>query len=87
MLISLLSAEAVRAIFRRRAAAVDAITGSVSGHSFRVGSAQDLARDGASIAELQQAGGWKSESMPGRYVKRETAARGPVARRRYGVGK
>ena len=82
-----LSAEAIRAIFRRRAADVDAIIGHISGHSFRVGSAQELARDGASIAELQQAGGWQSESMPGRYVQREAAARGPVARRRYGVGK
>ena len=82
-----LSAEAVRAIIRKRAQDVDAIPGKVSGHSFRVGSAQELARDGASIAELQQAGGWLSESQPGRYVKRETARRGPVARRRYGVGK
>ena len=81
-----LSAEAVRAVIRKRAADVDSITGKVSGHSFRVGSAQDLARHGASIAELQQAGGWKSAAMPGHYVRREAAARGPVARRRYGIG-
>ena len=42
-----LSAEAVRAVIRKRAADVDSITGKVSGHSFRVGSAQDLARHGA----------------------------------------
>ena len=82
-----LSAGAVRDVFRKRAQDVDAIAGKVSGHSFRVGSAQDLARDGASIAELQQAGGWKSAAMPGHYVRREAAARGPVARRRYGIGK
>lgn len=91
-----LAPESVRAIFRRRAARVEAIGGQdrlggqgcrrVSGHSFRVGSAQELARDGASIAELQQAGGWKSAEMPGSYVRRESAARGPMARRRYGIG-
>ena len=81
------TAGAVRDVFRKRAQDVDAIAGKVSGHSFRVGSAQDLARDGASIAELQQAGGWKSAAMPGHYVRREAAARGPVARRRYGIGK
>ena len=42
--------------------------------------------DGASVAELQQAGGWKSPTTPGVYIRREAAARGPVARRRYKVG-
>ena len=38
---------------------------------------------GASIAELQQAGGWRSPATPAIYIRREAAARGPVARRRY----
>ena len=81
-----LSARSVREIVRTRAAEVDGIAGRVSGHSLRVGSARELARDGASIAELQQAGGWESPSTPGVYIRHESAARGPVARRRYGIG-
>ena len=50
----------------------------------RVGSARELAADGASLVELQQAGGWRSPTTPA--VRRESATRGPVARRRYGVG-
>jgi len=69
-----------------RAAAVDGIAGRIGGHSLRVGSARELAADGASVAELQQAGGWKSPTTPGVYIRREAAARGPVARRRYKVG-
>jgi integrase len=81
-----LGAQSIRAIIRRRAAVVDGITGRIGGHSLRVGSAQELARDGASIAELQQAGGWKSPTTPSIYTRNELAARGPVARRRYQVG-
>ena len=73
-----LSPAAIREIVRKRAKDIDAIAGKVSGHSLRVGSAQELARNGASIAELQQAGGWISKSMPGKYVRHETAARGPT---------
>ena len=62
------------------------ITGRIGGHSLRVGSARELAADGASLVELQQAGGWRSPTTPAVYVRRESATRGPVARRRYGVG-
>ena len=81
-----LGADSIRAIVRRRAAAVDGIAGRIGGHSLRVGSARELAADGASVAELQQAGGWKSPTTPGVYIRREAAARGPVARRGYKVG-
>ena len=81
-----LGADSIRATVRRRAAVVDGIAGRIGGHSLRVGSARDLAADGASVAELQQAGGWKSPTTPGVYIRREAAARGPVARRRYKVG-
>ena len=81
-----LGADSIRAIVRDRAAAIDGIAGRIGGHSLRVGSARELAADGASIAELQQAGGWKSPTTPGVYIRREAAARGPVARRRYKVG-
>ena len=80
-----LGADSIRAIVRKRAAAVDGITGQIGGHSLRVGSACELAADGASLVELQQAGGWRSPTTPAVYVRRESATRGPVARRRYGV--
>ena len=78
-----LGADSIRAIVRRRAAAVDGIAGRIGGHSLRVGSARELAADGASVAELQQAGGWKPPTPGSIYIRREAAARGPVARRRY----
>ena len=67
------------------AAAVDGIAGRIGGHPLRVASARELAAHGASVAELQQAGGWESPATPGVYIRREAAARGPVARRRYEV--
>ena len=51
-----------------------------SGHSPRVGMARDLARHGAGLPELMTAGRWKSSEMPARYIARELAAHGAVAR-------
>ncbi len=79
-----LSTVSVRAIIQRRA--TDAgIEGRVSGHSLRVGGAQSLATAGASVVEMQTAGRWQSPSMPGRYARGQLAARGAVARLRYGA--
>ena len=75
-----LGADSIRAIVRKRAAAVDGITGRIGGHSLRVGSARELAADGASLVELQQAGGWRSPTTPAVYVRRESATRGPAIR-------
>ena len=68
-----LGADSIRAIVRQRAAAVDGIAGRIGGHSLRVGSARELAADGASLVELaadgaslvelQQAGGWRPWSV------------------------
>ena len=80
-----LSVNAIRRIIRRRAAAVG-IEGRVSGHSLRVGGAQSLAAGGASIVEMQTAGRWQSPAMPGHYARGQLAARGAVARVRYGRG-
>ncbi|MDE0097172.1 MAG: tyrosine-type recombinase/integrase [Gammaproteobacteria bacterium] len=60
------------------------VPGRVSGHSLRVGSAISLARAGATLVELQQAGRWKSPEMPARYTRGEAARSGPVARLRHG---
>ena len=78
-----LSPQAVRTIVKRRAGEAG-VEGRVSGHSLRVGAAQSLAAAGASVVEMQVAGRWASPSMPGRYAQGELAARGAVARLRYG---
>ena len=77
-----LSARSLRTIIARRAKAAG-VPGRVSGHSLRVGSAQSLAAAGASVVEMQQAGRWKSPSMPGQYARKQIARRGAVARLRY----
>ena len=51
-----------------------------TGHSGRVGMAQDLAASGVELPELMTAGRWKSSRMPARYTERQTAGRGAVAR-------
>ena len=48
----------------------------------RVGAAQSLAENDVSLPEVQRAGGWKSPSMPGYYVRNQEASRGAVARLR-----
>lgn len=80
-----LSARAIRTLIARRAADAG-FAGRVSGHSLRVGAAQSLAAAGASVVEMQVAGRWLSPTMPGRYARGELAARGAVARLRYGGG-
>ena len=78
-----ISARAVRTIIAKRAADAG-VEGRVSGHSLRVGAAQSLAAAGASVVEMQIAGRWDSVTMPGRYASGQFAARGAVAKFRYG---
>ena len=51
-----------------------------TGHSGRVGMAQNLAAAGVELPELMTAGRWKSSRMPARYTERQAAGRGAVAR-------
>ena len=53
---------------------------AISGHSARVGMAQDLVAGGADLPAVMQAGRWKSPTMPARYAERLLAGRGAVAR-------
>ena len=71
-----LSTNAVRAIVRKRAAAVG--VEGVSGHSCRVGSAQSLIERAASTAAVAIAGRWKDPGMVVRYAKAQEAGRGAV---------
>ena len=51
----------------------------ITGHSCRVGMAQDLTANGAELGAIMQAGRWKSPMMPARYGERLAAGRGAVA--------
>jgi len=45
------------------------VIATLSGHSMRVGAAQDLMTDGAGLLPIMKAGGWKSMNVIGRYVE------------------
>ena len=51
-----------------------------TGHSGRVGMAQDLVKSGVELPVLMTAGRWKSSKMSARYTERQAADRGAVAR-------
>ena len=71
-----------RQINRRIQAATKAagLKGRFSGHSPRIGMAQDLARFGCGLPELMEAGRWKSPAMPAYYLRSVNAGKGAVAR-------
>jgi hypothetical protein len=75
-----LGAKAVPRILKLLAARAGIDPAMVSGHSARVGMAQDLVAGGADLPEVMQAGQWKSPAMPARYAERLLAGRGAVAR-------
>lgn len=56
------------------------ITENITPHSGRVGGAVSLVEDGASLPELQLAGGWKSPDMPGHYTRQASVKRGGMAK-------
>ena len=76
------AAEVSRVVKRLAAAAglPAATVAAMSGHSARVGMAQDLVANGADLAGVMQAGRWKSAQMPARYSSRLLAKDGAVAR-------
>jgi integrase len=53
---------------------------AVSGHSARVGAAQDMVKASLGVAEVMQAGGWQSATMVSRYTKHIEARRSGAAR-------
>lgn len=77
-----LTAIAVRKLIKTTTKPLSRNGGRYSGHSFRVGSAQSLVRNGASLGETMQAGRWSSSRMVAHYSKAELAGRGAVARLR-----
>jgi integrase len=80
--VALLPQEVAR-IFRRRAKAAGLENATViSGHSARIGSANDLAEHGATGTQIQLAGGWKTDRMVTYYTRRSTAGADVMARLR-----
>ena len=64
---------------------VAALCEGLSGHSFRVGFAQDLTAAGEGLAAICQAADWSSPTMPTRYAEALAARSGAVARLRSHV--
>lgn len=83
-----MSPAAVRRVVERRTGEANPLAVGFSGHSLRVGAAQDLLAAGVDLPGLMQAGRWTSPVMPARYTERLRATRGAVARvRRQKAGK
>ncbi len=75
-----LSSDAVAVIFKSMARRVGIDAANVSGHSTRVGVAQDAAVLGCSLPEIMQAGGWKSPAMVARYSEKVGVRFGAAAK-------
>lgn len=75
-----LGAQEVARIFRRRALAAGLDHAPrISGHSARIGTANDLINAGKTTAQIQHAGGWRSAEMVNRYTRRSQAGVNAVA--------
>ncbi len=78
-----LPAGQVTRIFKRmarRAGLPDQVVRSLSGHSARVGAAQDMIAAGIEMPAILQAGRWKSAAMVNRYGERLLARRSAAAK-------
>ena len=78
-----LGVKGARAAIQRRAAEAG-VTGLISGHSLRIGSAVSLADAGATMKEVQRAGRWQDPTMPARYVREAPSEGSPVEKYKDG---
>jgi len=80
-----LSVNAVRDIIKdlaRKAKGLEQIDidlNGISGHSFRVGTAQTFVERKGTMPQLQTAGRWKDTRMPARYTEKESLKDGAIA--------
>ena len=77
-----LDASQIPRIFKslaKRAGLPGEVVAGISGHSTRVGAAQDMVAAGLSTDAIQQAGRWKTASMVARYGERLLARRSGAA--------
>ena len=63
----------------RRAGLPEAVVADLSGHSPRIGAAQDMIASGIELPAILQAGRWKSTAMVNRYGERMLARRSGTA--------
>ena len=63
----------------RAAGVAEDVVGALSGHSARVGAAQDMIAAGIELPAILQAGRWKTPAMVSRYGERLLAGRGAAA--------
>lgn len=82
-----LGADDVSRRFKRLAALAGLDPTQVSGHSARVGMAQDLVGAGFGLPEILQAGRWKTATMVARYARAQAARHGAVARFHQGASR
>ena len=78
-----LEAGEVSTIFKRMARAAgiaSALITEISGHSTRVGAAQDLVGSGIDLAQVMRDGGWRSPEMVARYTRRQAVKQGGMAK-------
>ena len=78
-----LDAGDVARVFKQmaKAAGIDpAVVARISGHSSRVGAAQDMVRHGVELPAVMQAGGWKTAEMVSRYTAKLDAKRSGAAK-------
>jgi integrase len=77
-----LHANQVAVIFKdaaRRAGLEARQLARIAGHSTRIGATHELARAGASLAQLMRAGGWQSPQMPAIYLRESEVTQGAMA--------
>ena len=75
-----ISEKGINRAFKRLAKRAGADARCVSGHSCRVGAAQDMVAAGLEIVEVMQSGGWKTPVMVARYSEKLSARRGAAAK-------
>jgi integrase len=63
----------------RRAGLSELEVKRIAGHSTRIGATHALAANGASLLQVQQAGGWDSPQMPALYLRQQAAREGAMA--------
>ena len=76
-----LSVDGARLAIKERAKQAG-IEGWISGHSLRIGAAESLAENGATLVDMQTAGRWRDPKMPSHYARSQIASRGAVAKLR-----
>ena len=64
----------------RNAGLDDDLIAKLSGHSMRVGAAQDMAAAGIDLGAIMHAGGWKSPDMVMRYIEHMEVGKSGMAR-------